>query len=64
MQELKLIDAINFAYDTVMMDPLFLDSELTPEDAETIVHDIIIGNFPKCYEKLKDDMIKMLKDRS
>jgi hypothetical protein len=62
MEENKLIEAINFAFQTVIEDERFLDSGLTPEDAEIIVYDIITTQFPKCFNTLGAFMIKDLED--
>jgi hypothetical protein len=60
MKDNKLLEAINFAFQTVIEDERFFDSTLTPEDAETIVHHIVTTQFPKCFKSLKEGLINTL----
>lgn len=63
MSESIILNALNFAYDTVMMDEDFQNSDLTPEDAEQIVFEIVTKQFPKCFSSLKTELIKNLQDK-
>lgn len=60
----KLIDAVNFAFETVITDERFLDSNLTPEDAETVVHEIITTQFPKCFKTLGPFIISNIEEQN
>jgi hypothetical protein len=63
MEKNKLIEAINFAFQTVIEDERFLNSRLTPEDAEIIVHHIVITQFPKCFKSLGEGLINTLEKK-
>lgn len=60
----KLLDAVNFAFETVLQDEEFYNTTLTPEDAEDIVYEIITTQFPKCFKTLGKELIKeKIKDK-